>query len=94
VEANPRLESARDCAAIERGPPGYCLEQCDSAEAPILAVQFDTTAPLESDFRPDLLGGVSIVARRASLAGERHGPTEVSIVRWSPPKHPRQSGSP
>jgi DUF1680 family protein len=61
VEANPRLESARDSAAIERGPMVYCLEQCDSPTAPVLGVQIDTAAPLESSFQPDLLGGVSIV---------------------------------
>jgi DUF1680 family protein len=61
VEANPRLESARDCAAIERGPVVYCLEQCDSPTADILDVQIDTSAPLEASWQPELLGGVSVV---------------------------------
>jgi uncharacterized protein len=74
VEANPRLESARDCAAIERGPMVYCLEQCDSPLASVLGVQIDTTAALESSWQAELLGGVTIV--RARGVG---GPTEA----WS-----------
>jgi uncharacterized protein len=68
VEANPRLESARGCAAIERGPMVYCLEQCDAPTAAILGVQLDTTAPLESSWQPDLLGGVSVVSARGRIS--------------------------
>jgi DUF1680 family protein len=64
VEANPRLESARDCAAIERGPIVYCLEQCDSPTASVLAVQIDPSAPLGTNWQPDLLGGVCVVHAR------------------------------
>jgi DUF1680 family protein len=61
VEANPRLESARDSAAIVRGPLVYCLEQCDAPGASILGVEIDTSAPLEATWQPELLGGVSVV---------------------------------
>ncbi|HLZ27188.1 MAG TPA: beta-L-arabinofuranosidase domain-containing protein [Chloroflexota bacterium] len=64
VAANPRLESTRDSAAIVRGPLVYCLEQVDSPTAAILGVQIDTTAPLESSFHPDVLGGVTMVQAR------------------------------
>jgi len=68
LEANPRLESTRDCAAIERGPLVYCLEQCDSPTAAVLGVQIDTRAPLDASFQPDVLGGVSIVRARGVAA--------------------------
>jgi DUF1680 family protein len=61
VEANPRLESTRDCAAIARGPLVYCLEQCDAPTTTVLEAQIDTNAPLESSWRPDLLGGVRVI---------------------------------
>jgi len=64
VEANPRLESTRGCAAIERGPMVYCLEQCDAPTAAVLGVQIDTAAPLESSWKPDLLGGVHVIHAR------------------------------
>jgi DUF1680 family protein len=61
LEANPRLEVAHDCVAIERGPLIYCVEQCDHPTADLMAVQIDTTVPLEASWQPELLGGVSVV---------------------------------
>ena len=80
VEANPRLESARDCAAIERGPMVYCLEQCDSPTASVLGVQIDTTAPLESSWQSDLLGGVSVVRARG-VGGPLESWSDGSLYR-------------
>jgi uncharacterized protein len=60
VEAHPWVEATRGCAAIERGPLVYCLEQLDQS-APIYDLQIDTGAPLETVWQPDLLEGVQVV---------------------------------
>ena len=60
VEAHPWVEATRGCAAIERGPLVYCLEQIDQT-APVYDLQIDTSAPLESVWQADLLEGVQVV---------------------------------
>jgi len=61
VEAHPWIESTRGCVAIERGPLVYCLEQTDHPTASVADLEIDTTAPLASDWVPDLLGGVTVI---------------------------------
>ncbi len=62
VEAHPKVDPTRCSLAIQRGPVVYCLEQTDQeAGVDILAVQLDERAPLESQWEPDLLGGVVTV---------------------------------
>jgi DUF1680 family protein len=90
VEANPRLETARDCAAIERGPMVYCLEQCDAPTAAILGVQIDTTAPLESSWQPDLLGGIRVVEARG-VSGPAESWSGRSLYR---PLQPTETSPP
>jgi DUF1680 family protein len=60
TEAHPWIESTRGCAAIERGPLVYCLEQADQ-QAPVYDLEIDRSAPLRASWRPDLLDGVSVV---------------------------------
>ncbi|MEU1519733.1 beta-L-arabinofuranosidase domain-containing protein [Streptomyces sp. NPDC005811] len=60
--AGPRVDAVRGCAAIERGPLVYCLEQTDQPgglDPDDLAL--DPAAPLTVDSRPHLLGGVVTV---------------------------------
>ena len=61
VEAHPWIESTRGCVAIERGPLVYCLEQADHPTASVADLEIDTTAPLASEWVPDLLGGVMVI---------------------------------
>ena len=62
VEPNPRVDAARGCLAIQRGPLVYCLESWDQAASDsILDVELDPGAPLQSRWRGDLLGGVMVV---------------------------------
>jgi DUF1680 family protein len=58
-----RVDAARGCAAIERGPLVYCLEQTDQPgglDPDSVALVLD--APLSVHSRPELLGGVSTVS--------------------------------
>ncbi|MGW2520606.1 glycoside hydrolase family 127 protein [Streptomyces sp. NPDC001617] len=59
--ADPRVDAVRGCAAIERGPLVYCLEQVDHPGGGLDDIVLDTTRPLAVKHRPDLLGGVTTV---------------------------------
>jgi len=68
---HPRLEAARGCVAIERGPLVYCLEQPDYPDdADVLDVALDLDLPperLSATWQPDLLDGVMTVHARGRL---------------------------
>src|SRR5207248_4610410 len=68
VEPHPRLDAARGCLALERGPLVYCLEQPDHADADVLDLALDPAAPLESAWRPGLLGGVVTIQASGAVA--------------------------
>ncbi|MFE9450884.1 glycoside hydrolase family 127 protein [Streptomyces sp. NPDC006739] len=59
--ADPRVDAVRGCAAIERGPLVYCLEQVDHLGGGLDDIVLDATRPLAVKHRPDLLGGVTTV---------------------------------
>ncbi len=59
--ADPRVDAVRGCAAIERGPLVYCLEQVDVPGGGLDDIVLDPTRPLAVKHRPDLLGGVTTV---------------------------------
>ena len=44
--------------ALQRGPIVYCLEGPDNADAAVMNIVVDTTAPIETRFQPQLLNGV------------------------------------
>lgn len=77
TEADPRVDAVRGSVAVERGPLVYCLEQVDHPGGGLDDVVIDTTVPLRSTPRPDLLGGVVTV----EAAGRRGSPTAGS---WWP----------
>jgi len=59
VEADPRVDSIRDCVALQRGPIVYCLEEHDQAAGVnLLDVKIDPTEELTSHWDGVLLGGV------------------------------------
>jgi DUF1680 family protein len=59
---DPRVDAARGCVAIERGPLVYCLEQADHPGGGLDGIVIDATRPLVAEHRPGLLGGVTTVA--------------------------------
>jgi uncharacterized protein len=64
VEAHPWIESTRGCAAIERGPLVYCIEQADHPGARIADLGLEASAPLRATWEPDRLDGVVVVSAR------------------------------
>ncbi|HWG14605.1 MAG TPA: beta-L-arabinofuranosidase domain-containing protein [Streptosporangiaceae bacterium] len=61
TRADERIDAVRDCAAIERGPLVYCLEQSDQpAGAAVDNVRIEKGTMMSSK-QPDLLGGITTV---------------------------------
>ena len=60
IAANPRVKSDIGRVAIQRGPVVYCLEAMDNNDS-VLDVALPGDAQLEATFKPDLLGGVTIL---------------------------------
>jgi len=75
--ADPRVDAVRGCAAIERGPLVYCLEQADHPGGGLDDLVLDPARPLAAKHRPDLLGGVTTVL----ASGYRR---EIPAAGWWP----------
>ncbi|MFC1440593.1 beta-L-arabinofuranosidase domain-containing protein [Streptacidiphilus sp. N1-10] len=91
VVADPRVDAVRGCAAIERGPLVYCLEQADHPGGGLDDVSIDPAVPLTVKERPDLLGGVVTVL----AAGNRSTPPPTASGWWPYRARPEaQSDSP
>jgi len=66
LEANPQVQYDHGKLALRRGPLVYCLEQVDQ-EAPVDQIILPVGAQLESQFRPDLLGGLVVIKGQGLL---------------------------
>jgi DUF1680 family protein len=64
VKADARVESDRGRAALMRGPIVYCLESADNAGR-ISDIFLPEDAPITPEWRPDSLGGVTILRASA-----------------------------
>ena len=60
VAGNPLVEATRGQVALERGPVVYSFEGIDNDGA-VLDVALPAAAKVTPDFRPDMLGGVSVL---------------------------------
>ncbi|WP_129788377.1 glycoside hydrolase family 127 protein [Promicromonospora panici] len=80
--ADPRVDAVRGSVAIERGPLVYALEQPDQEDGAIVDdLRIDVAAPLSDEFRPDLLGGVTVVRARGAVAP---GPDPDAVAPYGP----------
>jgi uncharacterized protein len=64
VLANDKVADDRGMAAIQRGPVIFALEGIDNGGS-LKDLKLPLNAPLSSEFRADLLGGVQVVTGRA-----------------------------
>lgn len=61
-----RMERTRGQVAVKRGPVVYCLESNDiSTGVNVEDVQIPSNAKWETEFRPELLGGVTVLKTQA-----------------------------
>jgi DUF1680 family protein len=61
LESHPYVMSDLGRIALKRGPIVYCLEQADAPEANVWDIALPLDGPLEPEFVPDLLGGVTVL---------------------------------
>jgi DUF1680 family protein len=86
---HPRIDAVRGCAAIERGPLVYCIEQVDNPDVAIDDVRLAPGGDLTGEHRADLLGGVTVVhatgrVHHADEAGRRDVPlTAIPYLAWA-----------
>jgi DUF1680 family protein len=76
IAANPRVPENTGKAAIERGPLVYCMEAIDqkgidSLYDVSLPVGPDPSRGFSTEFRPDLLGGVTVLKHRGAVLDTR-----------------------
>ena len=75
VEADERIDAVRDCVAIERGPIVFAVEHVDQGDGVVVDdLRLDPAQPASSEYRPDLLSGVTAVTARGRFV--RHAPED------------------
>lgn len=67
--ANPQVRENIGKVAIQRGPLVYCLEEVDNGPN-LPAIHLPVYAKLKAEYRPDLLGGVTIITGQAMRIDE------------------------
>lgn len=91
IEANPRVREDYGRIAIERGPLVYCLEAPPGAKlSPFdvsLLVDENPADDFTPEFRPELLGGVTVIRAAAVAAATPHSqePLYRELNRRTPP---------
>jgi uncharacterized protein len=72
--AHPIVRADFGRVALRRGPLIYCIEEADNPGAPVHTLALPRSAPLEAQWRADLLGGATVLkaeGRRAGSAEEK-----------------------
>jgi uncharacterized protein len=69
VAAHAKVEADAGRVALQRGPIVYCLEQCDNT-ASLASLKLPAKSRFDSEFRPDLLGGVTVIKSKAETQGQ------------------------
>lgn len=67
ILADERVEADRGRVALQRGPLMFCLEGVDQPEGHTLNLVIPDEAPIRSEYRPELLGGVEVLTGKAEV---------------------------
>ncbi len=81
--ANPHIRQDAGRAALARGPLLYCLEGADHP-FPLNSVRIDPDAEIGTEFRADLLGGITVLKLQAQRA--ETGDWGKTLYRETPPR--------
>jgi len=83
VTADSRIESNNGRIAIERGPLVYCAEGADN-NSKVLNFEIDKNAELQSEFRSNLLGGVTVLTADAEKVDEKgkSNPAKLTMIPY------------
>lgn len=66
IQANPEVKMNRGRLALQRGPLVYCLEGADNGPN-VRSMAVTRASPIESEFVPELLGGVTVLKGTAEV---------------------------
>ena len=83
VHSHPNVKADRGRVALQRGPVVYCLEGIDNGDFP-RQLTLPPQSALRAEFRPDLLGGITIVradAVRCVKSSNPDQPVKTSAVQ-------------
>lgn len=67
VQANPVVRQMIGRVAMQRGPMVFCLEGVDNKITPLDRVMVSPETPFTAEFKPKLLGGVTVLRGQATL---------------------------
>ena len=71
IEGHPRIEEVRNQVAVKRGPLVYCVESPDlPKDTNILDVYISGNTSITAEYRPDFLGGVSVIKSEVLLRSD------------------------
>ena len=79
VLAHDSLEADLGKVALQRGPIVYCAEWPDNEEGHVRNLLLPGDAPLQTEFRKEMLNGIQIIRGRAM--GYKYGDDEKSLKR-------------
>jgi len=83
VYAHEKVEEDRGKVALMRGPIVYCLEAVDHPGADVFRLALPRNAELRAEYRPELLGGVTVLRGRALTDGQHPAAlTAVPYYAW------------
>ncbi len=81
--AHEKVAEDRGKVALMRGPIVYCLEAADQPGIDLFRLLLPRDTELRSEFRPDLLGGVTVVQGTALADGQpRASITAIPAYAW------------
>ena len=83
VVANEQVEADRGRVALMRGPLVYCVEGADVAGGKVSDLVLKDDAPLATEFRSDLLGGVQVITGNAQRAGSKESAAATAMVPFT-----------
>ncbi|MCH7228718.1 hypothetical protein MLD59_21430, partial [Verrucomicrobiaceae bacterium E54] len=84
IHAHPKLEENRGRVALMRGPVVYAFEGVDNPGLDLFEVELPVDARLNSEHRPDLLNGVTVVRATAMNAeGKPVTLTGIPYYAWA-----------
>jgi hypothetical protein len=78
VVANEQVRADHGRVALTRGPLVFCVEEADVAGGGVSLLTLPDSAPLDTEFKADLLGGVQVITGIAPVAF-----TAVPYAYWS-----------
>jgi uncharacterized protein len=83
VVANEKVEADRGRVALMRGPLVFCVEGVDVAGGKANNLVLPDDAPLATEFRSDLLGGVQVITGEAERATAKDQTADSEKVRFT-----------